>query len=281
MRKTAWVTRTNAAFSVVFSLGLGIAAYVLTSQLALAQAADSVLDIGASLLLAWTANIAKAPRDAGHPMGHSRAEALGGLAVAGLSGLLALEVLGRSISALMGESRPRLEDILLVLFAIKVVFKAGLFVVARTGKTPALRAISVDARNDLLVGTVAALGFVGAKAGAPSLDSWLALPLGVWIGWSGFQLAKENVVLLMGAAPPLGREDELRARAAQASAEVQIGALRAHYLGHELAVEVEVLVPGDMPVGLAEGHARAVHDALAAEDDIVHAAVLLRARARR
>lgn len=281
MRKTAWVTRTNAAFSVVFSLGLGVAALVLSSQLALAQAADSVLDVGASLLLAWTANIAKSPRDAGHPMGHSRAEALGGLAVAGLSGLLSLEVLGRSVSALMGESQPKLEDILLVLFAIKVVFKAGLFWVAHKGRTPALRAISVDARNDLLVGVVAAAGFLGARAGTPSLDSWLALPLGVWIGWSGFQLAKENVVLLMGAAPPLGREDALRAIARAPSSDFRIGDLRAHYLGHELAVEVEVLVPGDMPVGTAEGYAKAVHQALAAEDDIVHVAVLLRAEGRR
>ena len=46
----------------------------------------------------------------------------------------------------------------------------------------------MDARNDVLVGLLALVGYFVARYGWPSLDAWLALPIALWIGTSGVLL---------------------------------------------------------------------------------------------
>ena len=67
------------------------------SQLALAQAADSVSDMFAGVVLTWAVKQASQPADAEHPLGHGRAEPLAALAVALLAGVLSVEVLRTAV----------------------------------------------------------------------------------------------------------------------------------------------------------------------------------------
>ncbi len=269
------LTRIAALGSAALVVTLGVAALVLESQLALAQAADSLLDVTGAFLLAWAVSVAREPRDAGHPMGHSRAEALGALGIAALASLLAFEVGRSALRALTEGVQVQLKGILLVLFFAKVVFKAGLWGAARRGKGPALRALCVDARNDVLVGTVAVLGFVGGRLGAPELDAWLTLPLAVYIGWSGVGLARENIDLLMGAAPSDERQQELLEMVTETEGVSGARELRAQHLGSMLSVVVQLEVPGGLSVAAGHQIAERVRQRLEAVEDVVHASVVL------
>ena len=61
-------------------LAAAIWVYALTSsQLVLAQAADSFLDVGANLVIAYAARVARRPADRDHLYGHQRAEPIGAL----------------------------------------------------------------------------------------------------------------------------------------------------------------------------------------------------------
>lgn len=272
---TTRLTRIAAFGSAILVVVLGASALRLESQLALAQAADSLLDVTGALLLAWAVRVSRTPRDDGHPMGHTRAEALGALAVAALATLLAFEVGQSAVQALMGAPQVRLRGVLLLLFLAKLGFKAGIFLAARGGRGPALRALAVDARNDCLVGAVAVLGFVGARLGPATLDAWLTLPLAVYIGWSGVGLARENIDLLMGAAPSSERQEQLRALVLEQEGVFACPELRVQHLGVQLDVLVQVRVPGELTV--TEGHAIAtrVRSRLEGEDDVIHASVVL------
>lgn len=267
------LTRVSAAFSGVLALGLGAAAFYFHSDLALAQGADSLLDFAAAFLLAWVVHLAQTPGDARHPMGHERAEPLGALAIAALAGVLALEVGSSAVGSLLGSSDVVLAWELLWLFAFKAVFKGVLFYWARGGTGPALSALSVDARNDVIVCLVAIAGYFGARVGYTRLDALLAIPAAAWIGWSGVGLARENVDLLMGVAPPDDRQRELLRLAASVPGIVEAHDLVAHSTGIAYSIHIHVSVDESLTVRQGHDLGEAVRFQLLAEPDVSHCSV--------
>lgn len=267
------LTAYSLAVSLVFSCALIFAFFVYHSDLALAQAADSLLDVLGALVLAWSVRIAASPGDERHPMGHARAEPLGALAIAFVSAALALEVGSAAISSLLGEPSLRVGWGLLGVFLAKVLAKIVLLRLARKHRGPAVSALVVDARNDVLVGLGAVVGLGFARAGFVFIDPLLAFPIALWIGWSGFSLARENIDLLMGVAPPAARQRELLDHARAVRGVVNVHDLRAQHLGTEISVHVHVEVPGDLTV--REGHdiGEEVRRRLLAEPDVGHCSV--------
>lgn len=269
------LARVSAAASLLFAAVLGFLASRLSSELALAQASDSLVDVVGAVVLSWAVVLGQAPRDPGHPMGHSRAEALGALGIASLSTLLAFEVGQSAVLALVSGQPPKLRGILLVAFVGKAALKVVIWYFARGGTTPALRALAVDARNDIGVGLVAVVGFLAARYGLPALDAWLTLPLALWIGWAGVGLARENVELLMGSAPSLERQARLLELASSLPGVSVARDLRAQFLGHRLAVQVEVGVMPQLTVRQGYELAESVRRVLEAEADVLSASVLV------
>lgn len=255
-----------------------LAAYAwFESQLALAQAADSVVDTLTAAGLWWAVRISRAPPDDDHPAGHHVAEPLGALMVALFAGALAVEVATRAVEALRLDVTPELDFALAAVFAAKVVVKVFISRSAlahhRSSPSPALRAIGVDSRNDVLVGAVALVGFVAARYGSPHVDAWLALPLAGWIGVSAVLLGMENVRLLMGESAPSERRAELEAIAAQVDGVVRAHSLRAHYRGSGLMVWVQIAVDPELTVRVGHDIGEAVEARLAQEPDVITAFV--------
>lgn len=273
------LTQITLGGSALLFAGLLGSYIAFNSQLAFAQSADSFLDVFTAFVLAWTLRLSAIPRDANHHFGHSQAQPLGALVVAVLTGVLALEVIHRAAGALASGEQVKLHELLLVAFGIKAAFKAGVATVAkralRSYEAPAVRALFVDARNDVLVGGLSILGFLAARYGWPKLDAWLALPLALYIGYSGFELAAENVRLLMGEAPPLARQRELLGIVRSLRGVEHADELRAHYLGTTLHIDVRVFVDPSLSVGGGRDIAQAVSLRLEREPDVDRCAVEL------
>jgi ferrous-iron efflux pump FieF len=275
MISSAILSRATAVLSAVFSLLLLVAYRVFHSDLALAQAADSLMDVMGGTLLAFASHVSAQPKDDRHPFGHSRAEPLGALAIAALATLLSFEVLKSAILSLLGIPQVSPDRLLFSAFLAKVVFKAVVYLLARGQRGAALEALSQDAKNDILVGAVAVLGFGFAKFGFPRVDAWLALPVGVYIGWAGVSLARSNVSRLMGEAPSEERRLRLIRLAGETAGVEAVLELAAHHLGNELSVEVSVAVDARLSVKAAHQLAERVRARLEAEPDVIHCAVLV------
>lgn len=257
-----------------------VAAYVVyDSRLALAQAADSLADVFTATALLVSIRIAAQPADREHPLGHQRAEPIAALMAAVIAGVLAVEVLRDAIGALVGGVQPRLDLPLLAIFATKALIKVAIAAAAkarhREDPSPALDAVFVDARNDVLVGLVAIVGFFAARWSWPSLDAWFAIPVGLYVGWAGFDLARENIKLLMGEAPPEARREDLVEVARAVPGVRSVHDLRARYHGLELDVLLHVVVDPALTVRRAHDIGQAVEARLIAEDDVCHAVVHL------
>lgn len=277
LRAQKLLTRFTLAFSVLLVGVLYAAFWVFHSQLALAQAADSFMDVFTTSVLAWAVSVAAQPEDKEHPFGHSRAEPIGALVAAVVAGVLAIEV-GRSAIAALLEARTMEADWVLVgAFGAKSAIKTVVFVfaraLARRKRSPAMEALGVDARNDVLVSLLALGGFAGTRYGWPMLDAWLALPVAVWIGIAGLRLARENIKLLMGEAPPAERQQELVALASSVPGVRDAHDLRAHFLGTRLQLEVHVIVDPSLTVLEAHDIGEAVKAKLQAEEDVGYCSV--------
>lgn len=271
------ITALSVAIGFVLAVPMFIVHFVHDSQLALAQAADSVTDAFTALAFLYSLRVSALPADANHPRGHQRAEPIAALLAAVLAGVLAVEVFREAVRAVGGEVRPHMEWSLAFVFGVKVAAKTGLSLTARrsqrSGRSPALRALEVDARNDVLVGIVALAGFFGARYGSSGWDAWLAMPIACWIAASGVGLASENIRLLMGEAPPAGRQEELLRLAREVPGVESTHDLSARYDGTQLDVSLHIVVDEDLPLRKAHDIAEAVEARLMAEPDVLVAMV--------
>jgi len=274
-RSASRVVLASTVGSVVVLAALGAAYVLYDSRLALAQAADSFSDVFTAVALLVSMRVAAQPPDDDHPFGHQRAEPIAALMAAVIAGVLAVEVLRDAAAALLSGARPTLDVPLLAVFVAKVLFKGAVaFAAARRRRdqpSPALHALQVDARNDVLVGLIAVGGWFAARYGWPSLDAWLAIPVALWVGWAGFDLARENIALLMGQAPPPERIEALRAIAAGTEGVLSTHQLRARHHGLELDVHVNVVVDPTLTVREAHDIGERVEARLLAEEDVCHA----------
>lgn len=273
----ARLTAASIGLGVLLSAML-IGAYVVyTSQLALAQAADSFTDTFTALALLYSLRVSAAPADENHPGGHHRAEPIAALLAAVLAGVLAVEVFRNAVTALHAGDRAQLEIPLAVAFTIKIAAKSVLSRLAgrhhRITGSPALRALQVDARNDVLVGVLALAGFFGAYWGWPTLDIWLAMPIAVWIAASGLALGAENIRLLMGEAPPMERQRELLTLALGVDGVLSGHDFAARYDGVQLQVTMHVVVDEGLSLRAAHDVAEAVEARLRDQQDVLSAMV--------
>jgi cation diffusion facilitator family transporter len=269
------IVLASTVASVGLLAGLVGAFAVYGSRLALAQAADSFSDIFTAMALFVSIRIAAQPADEGHPFGHQRAEPIAALMAAVIAGVLAVEVLRDSITALVTGAQPEMGFPLLAVFLAKIGAKTVVAVLSkarhRKQPSPALGALFVDARNDVALGLVSVVGFFGARYGWPQLDAWFAMPVALYVGWSGFDLARDNIRLLMGEAPPVERREELAAIARDTPGVRSVHDVRARYHGLEIDVLLHVVVDPELTVKRAHDIGHEVERRLIEESDVCHA----------
>jgi cation diffusion facilitator family transporter len=275
---TARLTWANLGVSALLVAVLGAAWWASSSQLALAQASDALTDTFVTVALLWALRLAEKPPDEDHPFGHDGAEPLAALLAAAVAAVLAVEVLRSAIGTLVEGRQATLSLPIALAFGLRVLLRGAVVALAARARrapnpTPALDALFVDARNDVVVALLALLGFGLARAGWPTLDAWAALPLGLWVGFSGLALARENVALLMGAAPSDARQAELVAIVRDVPGVRRARHLRARSQGSRLFVWVAITV--DPALGVVEAHdlGERVEAALEAEGDVAEAVV--------
>lgn len=262
-------------------LALALAGVYLSddSQLALAQAADSLFDTIGGLGLLWAIHHSRRPADAEHPQGHMLAQPVAALVVAVLSGVLAAEVLRASISALLSGARPRLDWPMAAVYLAKILFKGAIVAVAgrllATRRSPTLAALRVDARNDMLVGGLAILGFLLERRGLSCIDPLLASGVALYIAYSGLRLGRENASLLLGESASAERQRQLLSLAREVTSVSAVSGLLAVWHGSRLHVQLTAAVDEALPLRAAHQIGHAIEAKLLAEPDVESVSVHL------
>ncbi len=258
------LTITSAIASVVLALALLAVFLAEGSVLAAAQAADSAADVLVAVALVIALVVGRQPADRNHHYGHGQAEPVAALAAAFVAAQLGIEVLHAAINALRGDPLAVLSGWAALVFAAKVVIKTGVAVFAFSHRkdSAALDALAIDARNDVLVGAVALVGYIVINRGYGRIDSYLALAVGALIITSAIALAVRSIHTLMGAAPDDEQLHEFREMARAIDGVIEVEDLRARTSGDGISASLVICVDDNLTVAAAHAIADSVEQAL-------------------
>jgi cation diffusion facilitator family transporter len=236
-----------------------IAGVLGNSYVLVADGIESTADIFSSLVV-WSAlRVSAIPPDANHPYGHGKAEAVASAVVSlvllGAAVLIAMQ----SVHEIANPHQAPKKFTLFVLVGV-IVIKEMLFRLAwRTGSNLGSTALKADAwhhRSDALTSAAAFVGITIALIGGPgfeSADDWAALLACAIISWNGLKLLRGALDEMMDAAVSPTIVEEVRKLAGDVPDVVEIEKCRIRKAGLHLALDIHVVVDGEMTV--RRGHA--------------------------
>jgi cation diffusion facilitator family transporter len=267
------------AVNVVLVLAKGTVWFMTGSLAVGSETVNSLADSAYSLIVVGGLYLTTRPPDFEHPHGHERIEPFVSLVIAlGVLAAGAAVIWQATTSVLSGTyggvPGPSAVAVLVGTAAVKYWLYRRCLHVGEEQNSPAVVAMALDNRNDILTAGAALAGVLGASAGYPVLDPAAAAVVSLGILYTGYEIVRDNVTYLVGAAPPEDMRKEIVARALSHPDVKGVHDVVAHYVGPEIDVSLHIEVEGDMT--LFEAHdieSAVVHDIRemdAVDDVFVH-----------
>ena len=266
VRKTLAVVLVLNAIVLVVKLLVGVRTGALT---VLGAALESGLDMLNNAIGMFLVAVAARAPDEDHPYGHDKFETLGALGIVGFLSISCFELLREGFSALVARRSPQnvgpIE--IAVIVGTLVINVIVVWYERRRGRDLGSVFLLADAAHtsgDILV-TLMALGSLALSGiGWPGLDALLAIGVALIIAWSGIQILRDSIPVLV---------DERAIDAAQLRG-VVLGVPDIHDVRNvrsrstasgQLFAEVTIAVQGGTPVDEAHRLADAVEAAIERE----------------
>lgn len=282
--ENARLTRLATTASVVVALVLvsakATAWWASGSVALLASAADSGLDLIASLVTFGAVRYAALPPDAEHRFGHGKAEAFAGLVQAGLvltsGALIAREAIGR----LNAPETVSNSGWAVAVMILSIVLTTGLislqgWVLKRTSSV-AVAGDRAHYASDLASNLLALAGIAAtALLGASAFDAYAALAVAALLLWSAVSVFRHAADQLMDRELPDAERDQIRSLVLQDPRLFGVHQLRTRSSGPYVHVQMHIdLDPGlslrDAHTALVEAERRVLSEFPQA-DIIMHA----------
>lgn len=198
VRALAWVLLANlvvVAAKLVVGLRSGSIAI-------LGDSAHSGVDALNNIVALVAVRIAARPPDEDHPYGHGKFETVGALAIVSFLSITCFELVRSSLRRLLTSAPPpSLEPGVFWVLAATMVVNVGVaWAESRLGRRHGSEMLLADARHtsaDVLV-TASVIGGLGLVAlGWQQGDAWLGLLVAAVIAYSGFEIVRETVPVLV------------------------------------------------------------------------------------
>ena len=251
--RASWANVLGNTAKIVVEGAVGLA---FGSIALIADAAHSVADLVASLVvLVWGDSRFDDP-DEDHPHGHARIEPLTALFVGGVIVILGLNLLYESGQGLLAESTVTFSYLLVgaLLFAMVDMYLVYWYTMRANADldSTALRALAKDCLNDLYTSFAAVVGVVGLMLGYPVFDPIAGGLVSLLVVYQGVEIGRENVSYLVGTAAPESHRDQVRDTLLAHPQVVGVHDLVVYYDGTVLEVEAHAEVRGSLT--LHEAH---------------------------
>jgi len=278
--RTARIQRTLAIILVLNAAVVGVKVWVAVrtgSLTVIGAALESFLDAMNNVLAIIVVGLAARGPDEDHPYGHDKFETMGALAIVGFLSISCFELLRGAVSRLLAPeplATPGHDGIILlaltgVVNVVVVVYERRR---GRELRSPLLMADASHTLGDLFVTALAIASLVVARFGIAWADPVLAIAVALLIAWSGWQILKLTVPVLVderGADADRVRAAALGVRGVTGAPQVRS---RTNSSGLIFA-EVTVTVPGEESVqaghAVADAVEEAVREALGGTVDVV------------
>ena len=189
------------AFLFVAKLLIGI---LVNSISIMADAVNNLSDAASSIVSLVGVHMAKKPADEEHPFGHGRIEYIAALIVSFIILLVGFGLFKSSFDKIINPEPLGFRFVLLMILVLSVLVKIWLsyfnYKLGVKIHSGVLKATSVDARNDVIVTSVTILSLLISKFTGLMIDGWMGLLVSAFVILSGFNIAKDTLMPLLGTA---------------------------------------------------------------------------------
>jgi cation diffusion facilitator family transporter len=244
----------------------------------LGAALESALDMLSNGVAILAVSVASRAPDDDHPYGHEKFETLGTLGIVGFLSITCFELLRQSIGELTGRvSAPSagLADGLLMVASLGVNAWVVIYE-RRRGRelvSPLLLADAAHTASDILVTALAIASLLLSQLGYLRADALLGVVVALIIAWSGYQILRDSIPVLVDARAVEADRLASIVRAIPGVIDVRSARSRRTSSGY-LFAEVTILVDGATSVANAHDFTDEVERAIARElgtaEAIVH-----------
>jgi cation diffusion facilitator family transporter len=239
---------------------------------------ESALDAMNNVIAMSLVALAAIGPDEDHPYGHDKFETLGAIVIVGFLSISCFELVRNAVSQLVHQRLPEAATPAELALLGSTAF-ANVFVVwyeRRRGRELGSALLLADAAHtggDIVVTVLAFVALLLTRAGYGFIDPWLALVVAGVIAYSGYQILRVTVPILVDQRAVDATEIRRVVAAIPGIIGVPRVRSRTSASGTPFA-EVTITCDGALPVaqahGLADAAERAIRDALGAADVTVH-----------
>ncbi len=268
-RKVGAATLSVASNSV--QVGSKLAVGLMTGSASiLSTAADSAVDLFASMVALFSVRVSGRPADREHPYGHGKIENMSGAIEAMLILLAAIFIIHESVDKLRNPQP--VSNVMLGVYVmgfsvlIDVAVSRHLFKVARETDSIALEADAHHLGTDVWTSAGVFLGMVAIKlTGWHMLDPLIALAVALMIMKVAFSLTWKAAAPLLDARLPDDELKELEDIVMRTPRIVGYHKLRTRKSGPYREIDFHLIVPAKMSVVEAHGIANSIEDQMRAK----------------
>ena len=248
------------------------AAYAYTGSVAvLATLIDSLMDLGASLLLLFAVRYSLKPADDDHRFGHGKSEALAGLGqavfIAGSAALLIAQAVDRLRHPVALTDVPSGIAVMAASIAVTIALVLYQRHVARVTGSSAIAADALHFTTDIATHLAAIAALVLAAFGVNRIDPVLAIGIALSTAFAALQIGRNALAVLMDRELPPEVQERIRTLALAHAEVAGVHDLRTRQSGgtkviqfhleldgqlalddaHRISVEVERAIRGEFP----------------------------------
>jgi len=239
---------------------------------------ESALDAMNNVIAMALVGLAAIGPDEDHPYGHDKFETLGALAIVGFLSISCFELVRNAVTQLVHQQLPEAATPLELALLGSTAF-ANVFVVwyeRRRGRELGSALLLADAAHtggDIFVTVLAFVALLLTRAGYGFIDPWLALVVAGVIAFSGYQILRVTVPILVDQRAV--DSAEIRRVVAAIPGILGVPTVRSRTSASgTLFAEMTITCDGGLSVAraheLADAAERAIRDALGAADVTVH-----------
>lgn len=243
--RTSWVNVVGNVLKIAVEGSIGL---IFGSIALIADAAHSLADLLASLIVLVWGRVSFEGPDRGHPHGHERVEPLTALFVGATLVALAVKLLWDSVTGIIEGPSVVYSPYLVFGLAFAIVDMILVYWYTQRSNrqlgSPALDALGKDALNDVYTSIAAVVGVLGAAVGHPIFDPIAGGLVSTLVLKEGISISRRNVDYLVGSAPPAEELDRIRSAIYDHPDVEGIHDLRCHYVGPNIEVEFHAEIDG-------------------------------------
>lgn len=200
------------ALIFVIKLFLG---FTINSIAIISDAFNNLFDIASSLISILTAKLANRPADIEHPHGHGRFEYIGSLGVAFIIFTVGFELFKQSYARVINPEPVDFNPWVLLILGFTVLIKLWMFLYNRYLhaylNSSINKATAFDSLSDVVATSLLILSMLIALVTPLPIDGFMGIIIALMIMYSGFDVAKDMVGVLLGSNPEPGVITELEA----------------------------------------------------------------------